>query len=572
MNSNLAYLLFQANLISQEGLTLLKQTVEKEQCSVNESLARLGIMSEHELLTELAKLLDLPLMTIHQYSPLKICELQEVSALIFHHQALPILSDHAKITLAVFDPTRPGIESDFQFVTGLETSLVLADRQAIQECIKTLPHYQSSIELTDNTALTDRELEDLSQHTSNDSELDPNSDSNSSPISRFIHSIIIDAINKRASDIHFEPCEKNYRIRIRCDGLLFEAYQLAHHLHRRLSARIKVLASLDIAERRRPQDGRIRLKISSSRSIDIRVSTLPTTWGEKIVLRLLYGSANQLEIEQLGLNQQQQEWYRTALKQPQGMILVTGPTGSGKTVSLYAGLNAINQTEKNILTAEDPVEINLHGVNQVQINHGIEFGFAQALRAFLRQDPDIIMLGEVRDKETAEMALRAANTGHLVLATLHTNSALETLARLSSMGIDSFNLASALNLVISQRLVRRLCSHCKLPIQPDCQQPHSTRFDANPKGCSHCHKGYLGRVGLYELLIITPKIIEAMNQKLLPHQIEQIAKQEGFTPISHSAAQLLESGITSQQELLRVLEFSFDLQLPRSQINNPTNT
>lgn len=342
-----------------------------------------------------------------------------------------------------------------------------------------------------------------------DLELDEATDlsQDSAPVTRYINQVLMDALRRKASDIHFEPYETSYRIRFRCDGILHQHLTPPASLSRRLSTRLKVMSKLNIAERRQPQDGRIKLKLSESLAIDLRVSTLPTLWGEKVVLRILDSSSASLNIDILGYSDAQKQAYLTALQRPQGMILMTGPTGSGKTVSLYTGLSILNTDERNISTAEDPVEINLQGINQVQINNQAGLGFAEALRSFLRQDPDVVMVGEIRDLETAEIAVKAAQTGHLVLSTLHTNSAAETITRLTNMGVEDFNLASSLSLIIAQRLARRLCSHCKQPHLLDdltCERlklPLNTSvYQAHKEGCDDCNKGYVGRVGIYEVM------------------------------------------------------------------------
>ncbi len=379
-------------------------------------------------------------------------------------------------------------------------------------------------------------------------------------MSRYINQILLDAVRKGASDIHFEPYEDSYRVRLRCDGILVEIQQPAHHLSRRLAARLKILSKLDIAERRLPQDGRIKLKIGTNTAIDMRVSTLPTLWGEKIVLRLLDSSEASLNIDALGYNDTQKQQYLNALHRPQGLILMTGPTGSGKTVSLYTGLKLLNTAEVNIATAEDPVEINLSGINQVQVQPQIGFGFAQALRAFLRQDPDIVMVGEIRDIETAEIAVKAAQTGHLVLSTLHTNSAAESVARLSNMGVEPFNIASSLSLIIAQRLARRLCNHCKIAYQVDHTQAigleltlGETLYRASSDGCSECNNGYVGRVGIYEVMSFTPTLSQAIAQGTSIQTLEQLARSEGMATLKESGLEKLRLGITSVSELQRVL-------------------
>ena len=376
--------------------------------------------------------------------------------------------------------------------------------------------------------------------------------------------MLLDAIKKGASDLHFEPYEKMYRVRFRTDGILREVADPPVALGTRLAARLKVMSQLDISERRMPQDGRIKMKISKNRSIDFRVSTLPTLWGEKVVLRILDASQAQMGIEHLGYEDEQRALYEDALSQPQGMILVTGPTGSGKTVSLYTGLNMLNKPERNISTAEDPVEINLEGVNQVNVNARVGLDFATALRSFLRQDPDIIMVGEIRDLETAEISVKAAQTGHLVLSTLHTNSAAETLTRLSNMGVPPFNIATSVKLIIAQRLARRLCTHCLREIEvpkdhlltegfSDEQVATDFEiFDADPDGCDKCTSGYKGRVGIYEVVKVTPKMSRIIMEDGNSIQLAEAARSEGFNDLRRSGLRKVISAVTSLAEINRV--------------------
>jgi type IV pilus assembly protein PilB len=370
-----------------------------------------------------------------------------------------------------------------------------------------------------------------------------------------------DAIRKGASDLHFEPYEKSYRIRFRIDGILHEVASPPVALSTRLSARLKVMSRLDIAEKRVPQDGRIKLKLSQKKSIDFRVSTLPTLWGEKIVMRILDSDSAMLGIDILGYEAEQKQLYLDALAQPQGMILVTGPTGSGKTVSLYTGLNILNTEETNISTAEDPVEINLPGINQVQVNPRAGLTFPSALKAFLRQDPDVIMVGEIRDIETAEIAIKAAQTGHLVLSTLHTNSAPETLTRLLNMGVPAYNVASSVTLIIAQRLARRLCNHCKAAEQLPEQEALKQGFSATqlsqlklfkPVGCDHCTGGYKGRLGIYEVMPITAQIAAKIMAGANSLDIAAQAQIEGFPNLRQSALKKAAAGFTSLAEVNRV--------------------
>jgi len=379
------------------------------------------------------------------------------------------------------------------------------------------------------------------------------------PISRYIDQILLEAVQKKASDIHFESYENKYRIRLRCDGVLVETDSPDPQLANRLSSRIKVLAKLDIAEKRLPQDGRLKHTFSAKQTVDIRVSTLPTLWGEKVVLRILGTQSISLDIATLGFSSKQKELYLSALNKPQGLILITGPTGSGKTVSLYSALNILNTPDKNISTAEDPVEINLFGINQVQINEKINLNFVATLKALLRQDPDIIMVGEIRDKESAEIVIKAAQTGHLVLTTLHTNSACESISRLLNMGINKYGLSSCLSLVIAQRLTRKLCSRCK-KVDPNASSIFKLKindnliiYKASPKGCSSCNNGYLGRIGIYEVLHVDKTISQAIENHSSASDIEKVAQQCGFISLHESAKNALLKGKTSIKELQRTL-------------------
>lgn len=372
---------------------------------------------------------------------------------------------------------------------------------------------------------------------------------------------MLDAIKKGASDLHFEPYEKSYRIRFRVDGILTEVAKPPISLSSRMAARLKVMSKLDIAERRVPQDGRIKLALSKRKSIDFRVSTLPTMWGEKIVMRILDSSSAMLGIEMLGYEAEQKQIYMDALAQPQGMILVTGPTGSGKTVSLYTGLNILNTQERNISTAEDPVEINLEGINQVQINVRAGLTFPSALRSFLRQDPDIVMVGEIRDLETAEIAIKAAQTGHLVLSTLHTNSAAETLTRLLNMGVPSYNVASSVSIIIAQRLARRLCTQCKteeaIPeaelLKQGFPQDKIGQFTLfKPVGCEQCTGGYKGRVGIYEVIKIGEQVANIIMEGGNSLDIAAQCQKEGFDNLRQSGIKKAMQGMTSLEEINRV--------------------
>ena len=384
------------------------------------------------------------------------------------------------------------------------------------------------------------------------------------PIVRFVNRVLLDAVASGASDIHFEPFESSYRIRFRTDGLLAEAIKPPKHLGRRLAARLKVMAQLNIAERRLPQDGRFKIRLSQSRALDLRVNTLPTLWGEKIVLRILDPSSARLGIDALGFRADQRALFEEALERPDGMILATGPTGSGKTVTLYAGINALNTPERNISTAEDPVEINLEGVNQVNINPKVGLDFASALRAFLRQDPDVLMVGEIRDLETAEIAVKAAQTGHLVLSTLHTNSAAETLTRLRNIGVPAFNLATSVALIVAQRLARRLCAECKAPFTASPALLRREGFSAsmiaagpklfqpNPQGCPACRGGYRGRVGVYEAVGNTAEITQIIMDDGDSLALAAQARRQGFVSLRTACLAKVAEGTISLVEANRI--------------------
>ena len=477
--------------------------------------------------------------------------------LIEKHHALPVYVQQKTLYIAMSDPTNVSALEDFGFSFSMHTEALLVEEKYLNKAIEALLEDDVS-SLGEMGDIDDIEVDD------SDSRLDESQGGgdDDAPIVKYINSILIDAVRKGASDLHFEPYEKKYRVRFRVDGILHEVATPPVNLANRFSARLKVMSKLDIAERRLPQDGRIKLKISNKRNVDLRVSTLPTMWGEKVVMRILDSSAASLDIDRLGYSDEQKGKYLHALGKPQGMILITGPTGSGKTVSLYTGLNILNTVERNISTAEDPVEINLTGINQVQINTKAGLTFASALRSFLRQDPDIVMVGEIRDLETAEIAIKAAQTGHLVLSTLHTNSAAETLTRLLNMGVPAFNIASSVSLIIAQRLARRLCNECKTAEHFDNSELknigfNQTDIDAGitiykPVGCDKCTDGYKGRVGIYEVMQMSENIGHIILNNGNAMEIAKLAQQEGMYTLRQSALQQALNGITSLNEVTRV--------------------
>lgn len=479
--------------------------------------------------------------------------------LVRQHCALPLWRRGNKLFVGLSDPSNQQAISDIQFSTGLSTEAILVEDDKLSDAIdKFFDSHASGLE-----DMADVDLDGLDVESIDDSKQDVigGLDADDAPVVRFVHKMLLDAIKSGSSDLHFEPYEKNYRVRMRTDGMLREVAKPPIQLAGRIAARLKVMASLDISERRKPQDGRIKMRLSKSKSIDFRVNTLPTLWGEKVVIRILDPSSAQMGIDALGYEVEQKALYLAALKQPQGMILVTGPTGSGKTVSLYTGLNILNTVDINISTAEDPVEINMEGINQVNVNPRQGLDFAQALRSFLRQDPDVIMVGEIRDLETAEIAIKAAQTGHLVLSTLHTNSAAETLTRLHNMGIPGFNIATSVTLIIAQRLARKLCAHCKRPLEI----PHETLLKEGfseerighftiyePVGCDHCNGGYKGRVGIYEVVKNTPDLQRLIMAEGNSLEIDIQMRRDGFADLRTSGLHKAMQGITSLEEINRV--------------------
>ncbi|RTZ14978.1 type IV-A pilus assembly ATPase PilB [Vibrio aquaticus] len=561
MLTNLPSILRQAHIIDSVQEMTLVEHINASGQSAPEALLTLNLIHHHDLTEQLCHIFGLHEVNLAQFDYAELCQTLGLRELITRFHALPIQQSSQLLTIAVSDPTNLEIEDEFRFATGLQVELVLADFKQLQGAIRRL--YGIALageEQRSGKDLNEQELANLVQVSDDEIANIEDLSQDDAPVSRFINQILLDAVRKGASDIHFEPYEESYRVRLRCDGILIETQQPSHHLSRRLSARLKILAKLDIAERRLPQDGRIKLKLNQELAIDMRVSTLPTLWGEKVVLRILDSNSASLNIEVLGYSDQQQALYLEALKKPQGMILMTGPTGSGKTVSLYTGLKILNTSEINIATAEDPVEINLPGINQVQVQPQIGFGFAEALRAFLRQDPDVVMVGEIRDLETAEIAVKAAQTGHLVLSTLHTNSAAESVVRLSNMGIAAFNVASSLSLIIAQRLARKLCQQCKSQVSVSehisqaLDLPIDTEiYQANEQGCSDCNRGYSGRTGIYEVMRFDHQLAQAVNDGASAQTIEHIAKQNGMLTLKQSGIDKLIKGVTSYQELQRVL-------------------
>jgi type IV pilus assembly protein PilB len=485
------------------------------------------------------------------------------AALMSKHQTIPIFRRGNRLFIALADPTNIAALDEIKFATGISTEAVVVDERVLARLLTELLDQQNSLnsEMDQLGDSTEFDL-DIVDETASDIEDTDTSAVDDAPIVRFVNKVLLDAIKQGASDIHFEPYEKDYRVRFRTDGILREVVKPPRALAPRLSARIKVMSQMDISERRVPQDGRIQMRLSKNRSIDFRVNTLPTMFGEKIVLRILDPASAQMGIDALGYDDDQKALFLEALSKPQGMILVTGPTGSGKTVSLYTGLSILNTEERNISTAEDPVEINMEGVNQVLVNNKVGLDFAEALRSFLRQDPDIIMVGEIRDIETAEIAIKAAQTGHLVLSTLHTNSAAETITRMMNMGVPAYNIASSVSLIIAQRLARRLCNQCSIP---ETEVPHEALMELGfndemletatikrAVGCNACKDGYRGRVGIYEVVKVTKTLANLIMDGDSSLDLDKQARLEGFADLRLSALRKAAQGLISLEEVNRV--------------------
>ncbi|MBS9402422.1 type IV-A pilus assembly ATPase PilB [Halomonas sp. TRM85114] len=478
---------------------------------------------------------------------------------------LPLKRRGHSLTVAVPYPSTLAKLDELQFATGLSPEGILAPVDQLGPVLENYLAQHEQNMLDDMQGVDDAVGELGYGEEPADNEVDATSinaaSGDDAPIIKFVNKILLDAIRRGASDIHFEPYETSYRVRFRIDGILHDVAHPPFAMRTRIAARMKVMSRLDISERRLPQDGAIKLRISSNRSIDFRVNSLPTVYGEKLVLRILDPASAQMGIEQLGFTAEQKVMYESVLDDPQGMILVTGPTGSGKTVTLYTGINILNEVERNICTAEDPVEIKVPGVNQVNILPRIGLDFASALRAFLRQDPDVVMVGEIRDLETAEIAVKASQTGHLVLSTVHTNSAAETLTRLANMGVAPFNIASSVSLIIAQRLARKLCKHCKQPAEiphevlrqqgfTDAEVDQATIFE--PVGCKQCTQGYKGRVGVYEVVPISSNMSQMIMKQGNSLDFDRIAREEGHPDLRRSGLLKVMQGLTSLSEVNRI--------------------
>jgi len=562
--SNLAGLprrLVQDGIIAEDKLNEATEAARKDKVPlvaylVNQDLANaraVAVAASHEFGVPL---LDLDAMEVDLDAVRSVDQ-----KLISKHRVLPLVKRGQRLFLAIADPTNLQAIDDIKFQSSLRIDPVVVEQDKLEERIS------KAIEAVDTSMSgledDDFDLENLDVSSDEQEDEDVHRDDiEDAPVVRFVNKILLDAIKRGASDIHFEPYEKDFRIRTRLDGVLSEVATPPVALANKLCARLKVMSRMDIAERRVPQDGRIKMRLSKNRAIDFRVNTCPTLFGEKIVLRILDPSSAKLGIDALGYEDKQKQLYLKHLNKPYGMILVTGPTGSGKTVSLYTGLNILNTVDRNISTAEDPAEINLAGINQVNVNPKVGLTFASALKAFLRQDPDVIMVGEIRDLETAEIAIKAAQTGHLVLSTLHTNDAPKTLTRMVDMGVKPYAIATSVSLIIAQRLARKLCDNCKevkdIPREALEKEGFSKQdLDANitifgPKGCKQCNEGYKGRVGIFQVM----EVSEAMGRIIMEGgnaiQIADQAQKEGVLDLRQAGLNKVKEGVTSLEEVNRV--------------------
>ena len=563
--SNLAGLprrLVQDGIVSEEQLQAASEAAKKERLPliaylVSEEIAdprAIAVAASHEFGVPL---LDLDAVEID----LDVVRTVD-QKLITKHRVLPLVKRGQRIFLGIADPTNLQAIDDIKFATSLRVDPVVVEQDKLEERInKAIEAVDTSMGGLDDD---DFDLENLEVGPDEDEDEIQKDDIEDAPVVRFVNKVLLDAIKRGASDVHFEPYEKYFRVRTRLDGVLSEVAQPPVVLANKVCARLKVMSRMDIAERRVPQDGRIKMRLSKNRAIDFRVNTCPTLFGEKIVLRILDPSQAKLGIEMLGYEDHQRALYEKYLAKPYGMILVTGPTGSGKTVSLYTGLNILNTEDRNISTAEDPAEINLPGINQVNVNPKVGLTFASALKAFLRQDPDVIMVGEIRDLETAEIAIKAAQTGHLVLSTLHTNDAPKTLTRMVDMGVMPYAIATSVSLIIAQRLARRLCSNCKevrdIPREALEKEGFTseelddgiTVFGPKEKGCKQCNNGYKGRLGIFQVMQVSETMGRIIMEGGNAMQIADQAVKEGVIDLRQAGLNKVKEGITSLEEVNRV--------------------
>jgi type IV pilus assembly protein PilB len=558
--NRLGELLVREKLISLQQLRQAQEEQRKTGSNLGYTLSRLGYISDGEITRFLSSQYRVPAVNLDEY------EIdQEVVKLVSRevcekHKIILISRSGSTLVVAMSDPTNLHAIDDIKFLSGFNVEPVVASETAITSAIEQAynigPSYDEVLSEFANEEV------DFAIDADDVNVLELEKDAEGAPVVRLVNAILLNAIKKGASDIHVEPYEKKLRVRYRIDGVLIEEMQPPLKLKNAISSRLKIMSSLDIAERRLPQDGRIKLKMGKGREMDFRVSVLPTIWGEKIVLRLLDKSNLQVDMTKLGFDPKPLDDFKWAIGQPWGMVLVTGPTGSGKTTTLYSALSELNKVGSNISTAEDPVEYNLHGINQVQMHEEIGLNFAMSLRAFLRQDPDIIMVGEVRDFETAEIAIKAALTGHLVLSTLHTNDAPATISRLLNMGVEPFLITASVNLVLAQRLARKICNDCRAPMKADAQTLVDFGFTPEQaargtlwkgQGCKTCSgSGYKGRVALYEVMRFSDPLKEMVLQGASTAELKAAAIKAGMSTLRMSGIEKVLAGVTTTEEVGRV--------------------
>ena len=548
----IALLLVTQKLLTKEEAIHYQHAAQSHSCRFLPYLVTYAAICPNRIAQSLAKHFGLILIDLECLDKTTLPKHILPPQLLRQHHVLPIRYQDNQLWIAVDDPSQQSSFQAIQFLTGCHIVPMVAQTLQLTKMI--------------DERLRDEDHQGLTQYLNTDQHTRPSMDGATSslltpvqinedeaPIVAFVHRILLQAITKGATDIHFEPYESNYRVRYRQDGILYELATPPQPVATRITARLKIMADLDIAERRLPQDGRFSFAYAQKQSIDCRISTCPTIHGEKIAIRLLNNRSVQPKIEDLRFTTRDKQHFLSALGRTQGLILVTGPTGSGKTMSLYAALHYLNTGEKNISTAEDPVEIKMFGINQVQVNLKIELSFSRILRSFLRQDPDIIMIGEIRDEETADIAIKASHTGHLVLSTLHTNSSAETIIRLKQLGIDPFLLASSIRLIIAQRLVRQLCPYCKKPSQTRDTPTDLAFCGYTPKGCHRCQQGYQGRVAIFEVMPISNHLQQLMlTPNITAHQLTYAAQEEGMLTIQQAGLEYYKTGVTSFEEIQRI--------------------
>ncbi len=561
MTNRLGELLVRSRRISLEQLKAAQDTQKKDGVSLGYALAKMGFISDQEITQFLSQQYRVQAIDLSEYEidpdVLKLIT-QEVCT---RHKIIPVSRAGASLIVAMADPSNLHAIDDIKFLTGYNVEPVVASEAAIQTAIE---RYYAAPEINYDEIMDGFDEGDIEVAGDEDDVnlVDLERASGDAPVVRLCNAILLNAIKKGASDIHVEPYEKSLRVRYRIDGVLHEEMAPPLKLKNALASRLKIMSSLDIAERRLPQDGRIKLKLGKGKEMDFRVSCLPTLWGEKIVLRLLDKSNLQLDMTKLGFEEKALKDFKKQIHQPYGMVLVTGPTGSGKTTTLYSALADLNDSETNISTAEDPVEFNLTGINQVQMHEDIGLNFAAALRSFLRQDPDIIMVGEIRDFETAEIAVKAALTGHLVLSTLHTNDAPSTVTRLLNMGVEPFLVTASLNLVLAQRLARKICNDCKVEVKMEPQALLDVGFKQSElpnvrtfkgSGCRTCNdSGYKGRIALYEVMPFTDRLKEMVLQGCSTAELKEEMIREGVKSLRMSGLSKVIEGVTTIDEVVRV--------------------